>query len=153
MTTSTYLTLTSTPRIVRATEARLERIYAAAKLGLKGDSLALHAGLTPKEFRLLHDFDASVEMAVMQGRADSEALHAGKLSEASEQGDAKASLAILQHLHGWATKDTQAQHAALANGITINIMGVSNPRHISNSSADDHRSLIIDQPEVQPHAA
>jgi len=27
-----------------------------------------------------------------------------KLNEASENGDAKASLAILQHLHGWTAK-------------------------------------------------
>ena len=41
------------PRKVQATEARLERIYAAAKLGLKGDALALAAGLLPTEYRQL----------------------------------------------------------------------------------------------------
>ena len=35
------------PREVKATEARLNAIYDAAKLGLKGDTLALAAGPTP----------------------------------------------------------------------------------------------------------
>ena len=33
------------PRKVEATEARLNRIYEAAKLGLKGDALALASGM------------------------------------------------------------------------------------------------------------
>ena len=32
---------------IRATEAVLNRIYDAAKLGLKGDNLALASGMTP----------------------------------------------------------------------------------------------------------
>lgn len=34
-------------RRLRATEARLEALYAAAKLGLKGDNLAYAAEMTP----------------------------------------------------------------------------------------------------------
>ena len=37
------------PRKVQATEARLDAIYNAARLGLKGDSLALAAGLLPSD--------------------------------------------------------------------------------------------------------
>ena len=35
------------PRKLEATEARLEAIYHAAKMGLKGDALALAAGMLP----------------------------------------------------------------------------------------------------------
>ena len=35
------------PRKVVATEARLNKIYEAAKLGLKGDALALASGMLP----------------------------------------------------------------------------------------------------------
>jgi len=40
-------------RKLEATEARLQRIYDAAKLGLKGDTLALAAGMMPTEYRQL----------------------------------------------------------------------------------------------------
>jgi hypothetical protein len=44
------------------------------------------------------------EMAAQKGKADNELRAAQKLNEASEAGDAKASLAILQHVHGWTAK-------------------------------------------------
>ena len=94
--------LRATP--VRATQLRLERLYRAAFLGLKGDSLALSAGITPQEYRALAQMDSQVELAILKGRADGEMTHAQKLSEASMNGDAKASLAILQHVHGWTAK-------------------------------------------------
>jgi hypothetical protein len=40
-------------RKVVATEARLNKIYEAAKLGLKGDALALASGMLPTEYRQL----------------------------------------------------------------------------------------------------
>jgi hypothetical protein len=40
-------------------------------------------------------------MAAQKGKADNEMQTARRLNEASEQGDAKASLAILTHVHGW----------------------------------------------------
>jgi hypothetical protein len=123
---NTFLTVPNTARVIKATEARLERIYAAAKLGLKGDSLALHAGLRPDEYHTICEFDPLAKLAEQQGRADSEAAHSQKLAEASLAGDAKASLAILQHQHGWSSKD-----AAVAGfgegGIVINISGVNSP--------------------------
>jgi len=61
-------------------------------MGLKGDSLALASGMLPVEYRQLCQFDPLAELA------------AQKLNEASDQGDAKASLAILQHAHGWTAK-------------------------------------------------
>ena len=45
----TFYSLPFTPERPQATEARLEKIYEAAKFGLKGDSLALAAGLTRKD--------------------------------------------------------------------------------------------------------
>ncbi len=57
------------PRKVEATEARLTRIYEAAKLGLKGDSLALASGMLPAEYRQLVQLDPIAEMAAQKGKA------------------------------------------------------------------------------------
>jgi hypothetical protein len=70
-------------REIRATEARLQQIYEAARLGLKGDSLALASGMLPVEYRRLCQLDPIAEMAAQKGKADAEMAHAGKLSEAS----------------------------------------------------------------------
>jgi hypothetical protein len=99
-----FKSLPFTPRVVKATEQRLNAIYQAANLGLKGDSLALAAGMLPTEYRQLCQFDPMAEMAAQKGKADNELRAAQKLNEASEAGDAKASLAILQHVHGWTAK-------------------------------------------------
>lgn len=92
------------PREVKATEARLNAIYEAAKLGLKGDTLALAAGMLPTEYRQLCQLDPIAEMAAMKGRADGEVTASKQLHQAAAEGDAKASLAILQHVHGWVAK-------------------------------------------------
>ena len=92
------------PRELKATEARLQAIYDAAALGLKGDSLALAAGMLPAEFRRLCQMDPLAQMAEAKGRADSELEAAGQLRDAARNGDSKASLAILQHVHGWVAK-------------------------------------------------
>jgi hypothetical protein len=92
------------PREVKATEARLNAIYEAAKLGLKGDSLALAAGMLPVEYRQLCQLDPIAEMAAMKGKADGEIEASQQLHKAAAEGDAKASLAILQHVHGWVAK-------------------------------------------------
>lgn len=100
----TFYSLPYTPDRPAATEARLEAIYAAAKLGLKGDSLALNAGLTPTQFRKLAEFDPLVELAEQKGRADGEFNAAKTLHDAAQMGDAKAALDILKHQHGWVAK-------------------------------------------------
>ena len=92
------------PRKVQATESRLQAIYDAAALGLKGDSLALAAGMLPAEFRQLCELDPVAEMAMLKGRADSEMEASSHLREAARAGDAKAALAILQHSHGWTAR-------------------------------------------------
>jgi len=100
----TFYSLPFTPERPQATEARLEKIYEAAKYGLKGDSLALAAGLTPMQYRRLAEFDPLVEMAEMKGRADGEFNAAKTLYEAAADGDATAALNILKHQHGWIAK-------------------------------------------------
>ena len=100
----TWHTLPHEPRKLQATEARLDAIYHAARRGLKGDSLALAAGMRPSEYRQLCEFDQLAEMAEMKGRADGEMEVSELLHERAREGDAKAALAILQHVHGWTAK-------------------------------------------------
>lgn len=99
-----FKSLPLTIREVRATEATLERIYEAAYLGLKGDALALAAGMLPVEYNRLKQLDQMAEMAELKGRADSERENSQHLLNAARGGDAKAALAILQHTHGWVAK-------------------------------------------------
>lgn len=100
----TFYSLPFAPERVEATEARLEAIYEAARYGLKGDTLAMRAGLTPSQYRRLQEFDPLVEMAEMKGRADGEFMAAKTLYDAAADGDAKAALDILKHQHGWVAK-------------------------------------------------
>jgi hypothetical protein len=113
----TFYSLPFTPERVEATEARLEAIYEAAKYGLKGDSLALRAGLTPAQYRRLAEFDPLVEMAEMKGRADGEWFAARTLHTAAQQGDATAALNILKHQHGWVSK--QAVEVSVDGQISV----------------------------------
>ncbi len=96
------------PRKLQATEARLQAIIDAAKLGLKGDALALAAGMTPTEYRQLCLFDPIAEYAELKGRAEGEREMAQVLHTAAKEGEykvaVKAALAILQHQHGWVAK-------------------------------------------------
>ena len=79
-------------REIRATEAVLNRIYDAARKGLKGDTLALAAGLLPVEYRRLRELDPIAELAEQKGRADGELAMSKVLHDAAEAGDAKAAL-------------------------------------------------------------
>lgn len=88
----------------------LERIYEAARKGLKGDSLAYAAGLTPTEYRRLTQLDPIAEYAEHKGRAESEAEMAEVLRTAALAGDTKAALDILKHVHKWtAPQSVQVQ--------------------------------------------
>jgi hypothetical protein len=100
----TFYSLPFTPERTQATEARLEAIYEAARYGLKGDSLAMAAGLTPRQYRLLAEADPLVEMAEIKGRTDGEYTAAKTMYEAARDGDSKAALEILKHQHGWVAK-------------------------------------------------
>jgi hypothetical protein len=99
-----FKSLPLTIREVRATEALLEKIYESAYLGLKGDALALSAGMLPIEYNRLKEHDKMAELAELKGRADSERENSQHLLNAARAGDAKAALAILQHSHGWVAK-------------------------------------------------
>lgn len=99
-----FQSLPFSPREIRATEKTLQAIYDAARLGLRGDSMALAAGLLPVEYRRLAQLDPIAQMAEEKGRADAEAEAAGQLREAARGGDAKAALALLTHVHGWVAK-------------------------------------------------
>ena len=87
-----FYSLPFTPERPEATEARLEAIYAAARYGLKGDSLAMAAGLTPSQYRRLQEFDPLVEMAEMKGRSEGEFSAAKTLYDAAANGDALSTL-------------------------------------------------------------
>jgi len=97
----TFQSLPLTARTLVATEARLQRIYDAAKLGLKGDALALAAGMLPTEFRRLCQMDPIAEMAEQKGRADAEKELAAVMMNAALAGDTKAALEVLKHRHDW----------------------------------------------------
>ena len=99
-----FETLPYEPRQLRATEDRLQRIYRAAKRGLKGDNLALAAGMLPTEYARLKQFDEIAEYAELKGRAEGEMEMSEMLHKAALEGDAKAALAILQNVHGWVAK-------------------------------------------------
>jgi len=86
---------------LKATEARLEQIYKASKQGLKGDALAMASGMLPVEFNRLKQVDPLVEMAILKGKADCEAEMASIIIQAARNGDAKAALDVLKHVHGW----------------------------------------------------
>lgn len=101
-----FLSIPFEARKVQATESRLQAIYEAAKLGLKGDALALKAGMLPVEYRRLTQTDPVAEMAEMKGRADAEAEMSQVLREAALAGDAKVALEILKHRHDWVAKQS-----------------------------------------------
>jgi glutamyl/glutaminyl-tRNA synthetase len=88
-------------RELKATPTVLERIYEGARLGLKGESLALAAGLLPEEFARLKLMDRTAEIAEMKGRADSEMSMSRVVFKAAENGDAKAALEFLRHKCDW----------------------------------------------------
>jgi hypothetical protein len=115
----TFFSMPFTPERVEATEARLEAIYEAARYGLKGDSLALRAGLTPAQFRRLREFDPLVELAETKGRADGEYMLAKTMYDAAANGDTKAALDVLKHQHGWVAK----QHIDVSVDQQISILG------------------------------
>ena len=100
----TFQSLPYEPRKIEATEHRLTQIYDAARKGLKGDALALAAGMLPIEYRRLIQFDPIAEYAETKGRADGEAEMAGVLRTAALNGDSKAALEMLKHAHGWVAK-------------------------------------------------
>jgi hypothetical protein len=91
-------------RQVKATESRLQAIYDAAKIGLRGDSLALAAGMLPTEYRQLCQLDPVAEYAEIAGRAKGEMELSKIMHDAALGGDTRAALEILKHKHEWVAK-------------------------------------------------
>lgn len=106
------------PRKLEATEARLEAIMKAARLGLKGDRLAIAAGMMPTEYRQLCQFDPIVEYAELKARTESEMEMSEVLHEAAKAGDIKAATTILQNQHDWVAK--QQINVEIDQRISIN---------------------------------
>ena len=123
------------PRQLKATEKRLQAIYDAAYLGLKGDSLAIAAGMLPAEYRQLCQFDPLAEMAELKGRADSEVHNSRALHDAAQSGDAKAALAVLQHAHGWTARQEIAVDVYQKISIT-QALADANARVIDGTAAN-----------------
>ena len=99
------LSLTHEPLTLTATEQRLTAVYEAARKGLKGDTLALAAGMKPSDFRRLQQMDPLVELAAEKGMADGEAALAEVLYSAATEGkDPKVALDLLKHTRGWVAK-------------------------------------------------
>ena len=92
------------PRRLQATESRLEAIMDAARLGLKGDRLAVAVGMTPYEYRQLCQLDPVVEYAELKARTESEMQMSQVLHAAALEGDIKAATTILQNQHDWVAK-------------------------------------------------
>lgn len=142
----TFKSLPLTVREVKATEATLERIYHAAFLGLKGDALALAAGMLPVEYNRLKTFDQMAEIAELKGRADSELENSQHLLEAARNGDAKAALAILQHCHGWVAKQSISVEVDQRISV-IDALRAADNRVIEGSATP---VLTVDSPSTLP---
>lgn len=93
-----------TSRTLVASEARLERIYEAARTGLRGENLALAANMLPVEYERLKALDPIVEMAELKGRADMESEMANVLIAGARAGDIKAAQFLLTHRADWVAK-------------------------------------------------
>jgi hypothetical protein len=96
-----WKSLTTVERRVVAEDAVLDALYAAARLGMSGDKMALAAGITPEEWRSLRALDGRVELVELKGSADGEMVCAKAVMGAAEGGDVNAALAMLKHRHDW----------------------------------------------------
>ena len=129
-----FKSLPLTVREVKATEAVLERLYNSAKLGLKGDALALNAGLLPIEFRRLCQMDPIADFAVQKGWADQEAQMATVVRDAALSGDSKAAMDILKHRHDWVA--TQQIQVDTTQQISISLALEQANQRVANAQAD-----------------
>ena len=147
------------PREVKAPERVLDAIYRAAYAGLKDDSLATVAGLDPANYRQLYELDPQVKEHFLRGRADSELEHALKLAQASREGDAKASLAILQHVHGWTAKQqievsgsVNATLETALDGVAIELLAKirqQQPRVLEHDNPPQEQNHGLAQPQLE----
>ena len=129
------------PRELRATPDVLERIYAAAKLGIRGDALAFAAGLLPIEYRRLLALDERASIAEAKGRADSEVEIAGVMRAAALEGDMKAAERLLAVLHDWVPKQQ----------ISVDIKSqISITAALAEAEKRVLEGVVLDAVEVEP---
>ena len=124
------VTIPNTVRNIKATEAVLERLYAAARRGLKKDTLALAAGLLPEEYKRLAQLDPQVDRVIAKGRADlEEQLVKTLIDAATEDRDVKAATTLLERLapENWSPPKDAGQSVFGAGGINIIIGDVTRP--------------------------
>jgi len=143
----TWQTLPFEARQVKATESRLQAIYEAAKLGLKGDALALTAGMLPVEYRRLTQLDPVAEMAELKGRADGEAQLTKVLHEEAANGDAKMALEILKHRHDW--QAAQRVQLEVTQQISITDALAQAKQRVVDAIDVEHRQ-VTDEPSARP---
>ena len=102
--------LTRETRVLQADPGLLTRIYEAARVGMKGDSLAYAAGVLPEELRTVQQHDRLAKIAEEKGRADGEFKAASAIMEAVDNGNPDAALNMLRYAHRWAaTQQVQIQ--------------------------------------------
>jgi hypothetical protein len=117
----TFHSLPFEPRKIVATEARLNKIYEAAKLGLKGDALALASGMLPTEYRQLCELDPIADMAALKGKADGELEMSMCLHKAAKEAGHLATLTRLggQAVHQHRCRSAHLNHRRIApSGVT-----------------------------------
>ena len=146
-----FQNLPITTRQLKATEGRLQSIYDAAKRGLRGDNLALAAGMLPTEFRRLCEMDPMAALAEQKGRADAELEMSNTLYEAALNGDAKAALEMLRHKHDWVAKQ-QVQIDVTQQISVIAALEKADQRIINIEATDAATPLLSDRGRA-PHVA
>jgi hypothetical protein len=137
-----------TARELKATPDALERIYENAKLGLRGDALALAAGMLPVELARLKLMDPIAELAEMKGRADSEMTMSRTLYEAAANGDSKAALEFLRHRHSWVA----TQRVEVEGSMQISITAALEMAEKRVRAAEAIEDAVEIRPRLAPQA-
>ena len=135
-----------TARELKATPEVLERVYEAARLGLRGESLALAAGMLPQEYARLKLMDRVAEIAEMKGRADSEMAMSRVVFDAAEAGDSKAALEFLKHRHSWVA--TQRVEVEGSQQISITVALEQAEKRVEMITAED-AVMVESRPATQ----
>lgn len=152
----TFESLPFTPRQVKATESRLRSVYEAARAGLRGDALALAAGMLPSEYRQLTQLDPVVELAEAKGRADSEIEMASVVRNAALAGDSKAALEFLKHRHDWVAKQQVqvdvTQSISIITALEQAEQRVIDITHLQDDSRADNNLLSAGRTRVNGEA-
>jgi hypothetical protein len=139
----TFISFPYEPRKLQATQGRLEAIMKAARLGLKGDRLAIAAGMMPTEYRQLCQFDPIVEYAELKARTESEMQMSQVLHDAAAQGDIKAATTILQNQHDWVAK--QQINVEIDQRISINQALEMAQQRVAMSQVEDVEYVEVPQ--------